>query len=87
MIHGLHRRCFRHSGRIYRLISRDEIKLSLKDIKSNPSNYILTSAMAAHIERPAVEIPPVVRPAPKPVKAMERVEFGNMDFPTCGYIY
>ena len=62
--------------------SRDEIKLSLKDIKSNPSNYILTSAMAAHIERPAVEIPPVVRPAPKPVKAMERVEFGNMDFPT-----
>ena len=62
--------------------SRDEIKLSLKDIKSNPSNYILTSAMAAHIERPAPEILPVERPAPKPVKAMERVEFGNMDFPT-----
>src|SRR3990170_3916835 len=62
--------------------SRDEIKLSLKDIKSTPSNYILTNAMAAHIERPAVGIPPVVRPAPKPVKAMERVEFGNMDFPT-----
>ena len=62
--------------------SRDEIKLSLKDIKSNPSNYILTSAMAAHIERPAPEILPIERPAPKPVKAMERVEFGNMDFPS-----
>ncbi|MBI3754332.1 MAG: transglutaminase domain-containing protein [Deltaproteobacteria bacterium] len=60
---------------------RDDIKLSLKDIKTNPSNYILTNAIVAHIAKPAVEIPRPEKPAPKP-KAMERIEFGNMDFPS-----
>ncbi|MBI3755052.1 MAG: transglutaminase family protein, partial [Deltaproteobacteria bacterium] len=61
---------------------RDDIKLSLKDIRSNPSNYILTNAIVAHVAKPVVEIPQPERPTPKPTKAMERVEFGNMDFPS-----
>ena len=61
---------------------RDDIKLSLKDIKSNPSNYILTNAIIAHVAKPVVETPQPEKPAPKPTKAMQRVEFGNIDFPS-----
>ncbi|MBI5048807.1 MAG: transglutaminase domain-containing protein [Deltaproteobacteria bacterium] len=60
---------------------RDDIKLSLKDIKSNPSNYILTNAIIAHVAKPVVEITQPEKPTPKP-KAMERVEFGNIGFPS-----
>ena len=61
---------------------KDDIKLSFKDIKTNPSNYILTNAIIAHIEKPVVEILPIEKPAPKPTKALQKVEFGNMDFPS-----
>lgn len=61
---------------------RDDIKLSLRDIKSNPSNYILTNAIIAHIVKPVIEVPPVEKPKPKPPKVMERIEFGNVNFPS-----
>ena len=61
---------------------RDDIKLSLKDIKTNPSNYILTNAIIAHVAKPVIEVPPVEKPKPKPPKVMERIEFGNMAFPS-----
>ena len=61
---------------------RDDIKLSFKDIKANPSNYILTNAIIAHVAKPVIEIPPSERPKPKPAKVMERVEFGNTEFPS-----
>ncbi|MBI5327403.1 MAG: transglutaminase domain-containing protein [Deltaproteobacteria bacterium] len=60
---------------------RDDIKLSLKDIKSNPSNYILTNAIIAHVAKPVVEISRPEKPTSK-TKAMERVEFGNIGFPS-----
>ncbi|MBI3755056.1 MAG: transglutaminase domain-containing protein [Deltaproteobacteria bacterium] len=60
---------------------RDDIKLTLKDVKANPSNYILTNAIIAHAAKPVIEIPQPEKPFPKP-KAMERVEFGNMNFPS-----
>ncbi|MEK7841120.1 MAG: hypothetical protein AAB197_00475, partial [Deltaproteobacteria bacterium] len=71
---------------------RDDIKLSFKDIKVNPSNYILTNAIIAHVEKPVIEIPQPEKPtpptpAPPPkgegrIGGRERVEFGNMNFPS-----
>ncbi len=71
---------------------RDDIRLTLKDIKSNPSNYILTNAIIAHAAKPVIEVPQPEKPAPPApapppkgegrVGGMERVEFGNMNFPS-----
>jgi transglutaminase-like putative cysteine protease len=61
---------------------KDDIKLVFKDMKTNPSNYILTNAIITHVAKPVIEIPPSERPMPKPAKVMERVELGNMDFPS-----
>ena len=69
----------------------DSIKLSLRDTRDEPSNYILTNSFKAHPVKPAEkkplpkpekkpEEPKKPEPVPQPKKP-QYIEFGNLDFP------
>jgi len=67
---------------------RDDIKLTLKETRPFPVNYIMTaSKTAVAMQAPLPAAPSAPPPVKPPLTAAEAVEFGNMNFPSLIDIY